>query len=116
MFEKISLFGWGKRPKVRRKLILPHIRMVDGTYTPVSPEQLANLGATEIIGDRRERQSKYATTLEMTLEDYALRVFSDDDLEEAVFLLTQYAQSRGYNIIGTPRQVLGKLFEFSERL
>ena len=110
------MFDWlFKRSKVRRKLIPPHV-LVNGTYTPISPENLANLGATEIIGDRRERQSKYATTLEMTLEDYALRVFSDDDLEEAVFLLTQYAQSRGYNIIGTPRQVLGKLFEFSERL
>jgi hypothetical protein len=95
-----------KQNKTKRTLIPPHTFSY-GDYVTAEVHWITEKDAP--------RKTKYAEVLQMTIEDYA-KLFSDDDLEEAVYLLTQYAKSRNYNIIGTSRQVLSKLFDFSERM
>ena len=46
------------------------------------------------------RETAFYAVLEETLEDMALRILSDEDLEDAARMLLEYARSRGYNIVG----------------
>ncbi len=69
---------------------------------------------TVAVGQRRVRASAYALTLEEMLEDFAQRLLDDDDLEEAVYILIQFAKSRGYKFEGTSKQVLTKLYQYAE--
>lgn len=110
------MFNLFKRDKKSRRIAIPPHALVQGQYQQISLDELLSAGTTELIEGRRNRNTKYAKALEMTLEDYARALFSDDDLPEAVFLLTQYAKSRGYQVKGTAQQVLDRIYTWSETL
>jgi hypothetical protein len=109
------MFNWFKKKakeRITRTRIAAHTLTPDGDYVPVTEPEVK----TEKIGDRRERGTRYAELLECAMRDYAEVIFSDEDLEEAVYLLTQYAKSRNYNIIGSSKQVLANIYAQSEAL
>jgi hypothetical protein len=95
---------------IRRIRIAPHTLNADGAYVPVTDTQIK----IETIGDRRARGSRYAELLECAMRDYAEVILSDEDLEEAVYILTQYAKSRNYNIVGTSAQLLASIYARAE--
>ena len=107
------MLTWFKKKasdSIKRVRIAPHTIDTSGDYVPVT-DTVIN---TEKIGDHRKRGTRYSELLECAMRDYAEVIFSDEDLEEAVYLLTQYAKSRGYNIVGTSKQMLTSLYALAE--